>query len=55
MEKDSGSHVTIEELAMMIGQKEIQLFALEKRLIAAHRQIAELTPKPDVQPLKAVE
>jgi hypothetical protein len=47
--------VTIEELAMMIGQKDIQIFSLEKQLIAAHQRIAELSPKHDVQPeLKAV-
>lgn len=45
--------ITIEELAMMLGQKDIEIFSLEKRLIEAQKRIEELTPKPQPD-LKAV-
>lgn len=45
--------VTIEELAMMIGQKEIQIYSLEKQLIAAHQRIAELEKQKAAEPSPA--
>jgi hypothetical protein len=47
--------VSIEEIAMLIGSKDIEIMSLQKQLDAAQKRIAELEPKPDVQPeLKAV-
>lgn len=39
--------VTIDELAMLIGAKEIQIFALQKQIAAQQKRIEELTPKPE--------
>lgn len=47
--------VSIEEVAALLGQKDIEILVLQKSLQAATKRIEELTPKPDVQPeLKAV-
>lgn len=39
--------VTIDELAMLLGAKDIEIYALQKQIQAAMKRIAELEPKPD--------
>lgn len=40
-------NVTPEELAMIIGSKEVEIFLLKKQLHEAQKRIAELTPKQE--------
>jgi hypothetical protein len=47
-------NVTVNELEMLIGQKEIELFALRKQVTLLEARISELEPKPEPAPLKAV-
>lgn len=44
---DEQVKVSIDELAMMIGQKDIEIFALHKQITAMQKRIEELTPKPE--------
>ena len=46
--------VTPEELATLIGLKDIEIMVLQKQLAAAQKQIADLTPKPADKPLESV-
>lgn len=39
--------VTPEELALLIGLKDIEIMVLQKQLVAAKKRIAELEPKPE--------
>lgn len=48
-------NVTTEELAMLIGARDIEIFFLQKQLQAAQKRLAELEQKPEAQPeLKVV-
>lgn len=47
-------NVTPDELAMLLGARDIEIYALQKQLAEAQKKIAELTPKPEPA-LKAVE
>lgn len=40
-------NITPEELAILIGSKEVEIFLLKKQLSAALKRIEELMPKPD--------
>jgi hypothetical protein len=42
------------ELAMIIGQKEIEIFGLQKLIAALNARVAELEPKKLEPELKAV-
>lgn len=47
--------VSIEEIAALLGQKDIEILVLQKQVGFLQARVEELTPKPDVQPeLKAV-
>jgi len=46
-------NVTTEELAMMLGAKDIEIFFLQKQIAELQKRIAELTQA--TQPLKAVQ
>lgn len=39
--------VTVEELAMLIGQKDVEIFYLQKQIATLQKQVSELTPKPE--------
>lgn len=39
-------NITPEELAMLIGSKEVEIFLLKKQLALAQQKIAELTKEP---------
>lgn len=39
--------VSVEEIAALLGQKDIELLLLQKQLAAMQRRIDELTPKPE--------
>lgn len=39
--------VTVEELAMLIGSKEIEIFTLQKQIAALQKLVKELEPKPE--------
>ena len=39
--------VSIEEVAMLLGQKDIEIFALQQQLQAALKRLAEFEPKPE--------
>lgn len=43
--KTNQTSVTVEEVAMIMGQKDIEIFALQKQIVAQARRIEELTPK----------
>lgn len=38
-------NVSVEEVAMIVGQKDIEIFYLHKQIAALQKRIAELTPK----------
>lgn len=42
--------ITSEELAMLLGLRDIEIFSLQKQLQDAMKKIAELEPKPDPAP-----
>lgn len=42
--------VTVEELAMLIGQKDIEIFFLQKQIQAAKARIAELEKPKEAKP-----
>jgi hypothetical protein len=47
--------VSIEEIAMLLGAKDIEIHSLQKQLQVALARIAELEPKSEAQPdLKVV-
>lgn len=39
--------VTNEELAMMLGVRDIEIYALQKQLAELQKRLKELEPKPD--------
>lgn len=43
-------NITVEELAMLLGQKDMEIFVLQKQLQGALARVAELEPKPEAQP-----
>jgi hypothetical protein len=47
-------NMTIDELALMLGAKDMEIYILQRELAAAKKRIEELTPKQEPQ-LKAVE
>ena len=47
--------ITIEELEMLLGNKDVEIYVLKRQLEAAQKRIAELTPKPDAPALEAVK
>lgn len=55
MEISKDGRVSLDEVAMLLGGARIEIYALQKQLAEAHKKIAELTPKVETAPLKAVE
>jgi hypothetical protein len=49
MDDERTMNVTPDELAMLLGAKDIEIFALQKRVADLQKRVEELTPKPDVQ------
>lgn len=47
MDSTDDGRVTLDEVAMLLGAKVIEIHALQKQLQAAQKRIAELTPKPE--------
>lgn len=39
-------NVSVEEVAMVIGQKELEIYYLQKQIAALQKRIAELMPNP---------
>jgi hypothetical protein len=39
--------VSVEEVQMLLGQKDIEIFALHKQIVALQKRVEELTPKPE--------
>lgn len=39
--------ITVEEVQMLLGQKDIEIYALHKRIVELEKKVAELTPKQE--------
>ena len=50
---DSRLKISLEEVAALLGQRDIEIMVLQKQLIAAQKHIEELSPKTDS--IKAVK
>lgn len=46
MERSNDQRVTLDELAMILGSKDIEIFSLQKQLKAALEKLSELEGKP---------
>lgn len=51
--KDTQMQVTVEELAMLLGTKDIEIYSLQKQVASLQQKLAEVQPKPEPE-LKAV-
>lgn len=40
-------NVSVEEVAMILGQKDIEIFAMQKQISALQKRVEELTPRPE--------
>ena len=47
MDERNHGNVTVEEVQMLLGQRDIEIYALNKLIAALRKRITELEPKPE--------